>query len=168
MTDKRFYGLALISLAAMVTMAFLGAFLESIGLLFNVLLTVIGIIAGYLTNHYFAAKSERQNLGRYASAGNRLSLDIYDSLKGILEEIEKMKISSSDSDDLPKRHVDLMLDRISGELQVLQRFSLLANNQWRDVLPPDRLLELSNREKRIALSEDREVQITEVKHIIQR
>jgi len=167
MTEKRFFLLALVSICAAVVIAVLGEFFQAANLLFNILLALAGVVGGYLTSSYFDKKAERQNLGRYASAGLRLSVDIYDSLKEILEGIEELRKSIDDGTSLSKRDVNLMFDVIAGKISVLQRFSLSANNQWRDVLPPEQIVELSRRERTLELSEDWEVQITEEKLSLQ-
>jgi len=168
MTERRFYWLASVSLIALVIMTILGAAFDSVTWLFEVSLAVTGILAGLLTSSYYHKKSEQQSLGKYASAGLRLSFDIYDSLNEIIETIEELRESTHDGGRFSKRDMSLMFDIISGELRVLQRFALSANNQWSEVLPTEQLQELRKRERIIALSEDRELQITEETRVLQK
>ena len=168
MTEKQFFWLTMVSLCAIVVIAFLGEFFQAVSLLSNILLAVAGIVGGYLTSSYFDKKAERQNLGKFASVGLRLSVDIYDSLGEVLEEIDNLtKSANANEEELSTRNLNLLLDAIAGRISVLRRFSLSANNQWKDMLPPEQLLELKKRGRVIDLSEDWEVQITEEVHAIQ-
>ena len=161
MTDRRFFWLIVASLLAILILAVLGVLFESFALLFNVLLAIVGILAGYLTSSHFAQKAERQNLGLFASAGYRLSTDIHDSVTEIIEKVEELKDVAVDGSKLSQKDVNLMLEIVSGKLKVLQRISLSANKQWRDVLPSEQL-------RTVELSNEREIQIIEEKHVLQR
>lgn len=161
MTDKRFNGLSILFVITLIVLAILGESFKSASLLFNVLLAVIGILAGYLTSHYFAKMSERQNLGKVASAGHRLSLEVYDALKDIDTQIESLKGALDDTAHLSKQEVTLMLATIASGLRVLQRMSLSANTQWRDALPPEEASEVDRRRKRlIELSDEITLEVT--------
>lgn len=166
MIDKRFTWLVLASLIVIVIVAFVEQARASYNLILNILLTVAGIVAGYITSYYFERRSQVRQLGEYAAAGYRLSIDLYDSLSEIVEEIEELKQTSGGGDDMPGPATGMAFDTISGRLKILQRFALSANSQWRQMLPEDKLLGLRKRERIFELSEDREIQITEETRVL--
>jgi hypothetical protein len=166
MSERRYFQLSVTALVVAVIMALLGAQFESWSLLFNVLLAVIGLVAGFLINGYFAGKSEKQNLGKYASAGYRLSVDIHDSLNEILADIETMKSFGAGIQEATVDIVGYRFEIVAAKLRVLRRFALSANGQWRDVLPDSQLSELQKREKLIDLSEDSQLIISEERRLL--
>lgn len=166
MTETRFFILSLFALVFLVAVAVLGEFLEAFTLLSNLLLAVSGILGGFLASSYLHKKSEEQNLGRSASMAFRLSVDIYDTLKDILQKVNDLRSTLPEEGSLESEKVGLMFDVISGKIEVLQRFSLSANTQWKEYLPPEELLELGKRVRTIHLSEDWEVKISEDTHAI--
>ncbi len=153
MTEKRFYSLAGIALIAMIAITFLGEYFSSVSLLFNILLAFVGVVAGFLTNQYFAEKSDKQNLGKHAFSGYRMSGDISTSIDEIIKSIEGLKGTVDDTSRLSKKEVGLMFDVVTGQLAMLQRISLLANSQWKDVLPKEE-------QRTINLSTERKLRIT--------
>src|SRR5258706_8122502 len=155
MTERTIIFLAVLSLIAAIVLGILGEFFRSASLLFSVLLSVIGIVAGFFISKYFDRRSEQQNLGKLASAGYRLTLDIYDSLSQIKEKIEETKLNANKK-GYSKRELNLLLDCLTMQLLLIQRFSFAANNQWRDVLPPDQKSELNERQQVISLSANTE------------
>ena len=66
MNEKQFYTIVILSLVTTVILAVLGEYFQSVSLLFNVMLAIIGVIAGIITSLYFAKQSERENMGKFA------------------------------------------------------------------------------------------------------
>jgi hypothetical protein len=168
MIDKRVQRIGLIGLLGLMAAILAGVYFQSFDLLLNILLSVSGILIGIITNAHFAERSEKQNLGRYASTAHRLSVDIYDSLNETIEKIEDLQKGVENQDGVTNTDVYSMLEIISGKLRIIQRFSLSANSTWKEVLPPDELVALSKREQRIGLSDEKDLVLTEEKHVIQR
>lgn len=117
MTDRHFFWLVVASLVAIVVMALLGMVFQSLGLLFDILLAAVGIVAGYLTSSYFDKRAGKQNLGLYASAGYRLSGDIHKSVCEIIEKTKELRNLVDDESRVSKKNVRLMLDIISSQLR---------------------------------------------------
>lgn len=163
MNEKSFYFISIVSLITVVTLAVLGEYYGSVSLLFNVMLTAIGVIAGILTSLYFAKQQERENLGKYASSAYRLSTNVYDSLTDVITSIEKSR--NTETLNKPETY-SIRLEEVANKLRIIQRFALSANDNWRDVLPPKELNELRAKEATVALvplSSDRKLRITEEK-----
>ena len=163
MNEKQFYVISVLSLATVVALAVLGEYFQSVSLLFNVMLTVLGVIAGILTSLYFAKQQESENLGRFASLAFRLSTDVYDSLTDTITSIQESGTETSTVDS----HVySVRLEELANKLHLIQRFAITANNNWKHLLPPEEQNELSRKETTIALvplSSDHQVRIKERK-----
>ncbi len=161
MKDKQFYLISVLSLAMVVGLAILSLFFESFNLLFNVLLTVIGLVGGILTSLYFAKQQERENLGKFASLAYRLSIDIHDSLTDTISSIEQSRAGLNSKSN---RIYTVRLEEIEKKLGIIRKFALTANNNWRHLLPPEELHELKQKETTVALmplSERHQVRIRE-------
>lgn len=162
--DKHFYISFTAVLLLTIILIVIGIFLNSISALIDVLSGIIGILFGFVISYYFTKRSAQQDLGRFAKSGLRLSIDIYDSLKECIDKIEEFKTSHLDEKNITKDHVTSMLEIVDEKLKVIQRFSLSANHHWKEVLPPEELLELDRREEIIDISKNRQLQITQEKH----
>lgn len=168
MTEKHLFWLAIFALLTITTTAILGKFFDELDILFDALLTISGIIAGYLISNHFYKKAKEQSLGNIASNGFRLSINIFDSLNEILDKIESLKKSKKGSNTASAENTSLKFDIVAGKLQILRHIALSSNDQWRDLLPAQELKELEDREKIISLSKDKDVQITLEKRLLKK
>ena len=161
MSDRHFFWLLAGSLAAVVVMALLGVLFQSLGLILDILLALVGVVAGYLISSYFDSRARKQNLGLHASSGYRISSDVNVALGEIIDKTGELKELVADESRISKRNVLLMLDVISGKLEVLRHVSLSAAIQWTDVMS-------SEQKRQLEISNERDVRLIEEKHLLQR
>lgn len=135
MADRKFYIICSVFIIIMLSCTILGALYEKLDILFNILLTVLGTIAGFIINRFFAQKSERHNLGNLATSGYRLSIGVYEDLKDTLLLIERLKTDNELN--------NARLEIIAEKLKVIQRFAYSANLQWKDTLPENLSIDLN-------------------------
>jgi hypothetical protein len=154
-SDRRFLLLAWTALVAFVTIAVLATAYSSVTILFSTLLCAIGIYAGYLCTIYIARKSTDISLTRYASAGHRLSLDVHDALQEVVDTLRKTQ-GTRDANTLRVR-IEVAMQK----LITIQRFALSSNQQWEEMLPPDKIRETRERETRLPLQDGRVLIVTE-------
>jgi hypothetical protein len=140
MSDRRFLYLSWTALAAFIVTSALATAYNSVAVLFNTLLCAIGVYAGYLCAAYVTRKSADTNSTKYASAGHRLSLDVYDNLQAIQVLLAKAEKSE---DLVALRHY---VDVAKEKLTTVQTFALSSNLQWEEMLPPEKIKQTRERE----------------------
>jgi hypothetical protein len=153
--DRRFLFLSWTALVAFVVTAALATAFSSVAILFSTLLCAIGIYAGYLCTIYVTRKSADASLTRYASAGHRLSLDVHDALQEVLAVLAK----GQGERDIARLRVHVEVAK--QKLMTVQRFALSSNQQWEEMLPPEKINETRQRETRLPLQGGRTLVVTE-------
>jgi hypothetical protein len=154
-SDRRFLYLSWTALAAFVVTSALAAVFNSVAILFNTLLCAIGVYAGYLCTAYVTRRSADAGLTSYASAGHRLSLDVYDDL----QDIQVLLAKGRKSEDVAAIHQCVEIAK--EKLITLQRFALSSNQQWEEMLPPEKIKQTRERETKLPLQSGRTLVVTE-------
>jgi hypothetical protein len=144
-SDRRFLLLAWAALVTFIATAALATALNSAAILFSTLLCAIGVYAGFLCTIYVSRRSADAGSARYASAGHRLSLEIYDALQDVLTILAKGQRLREVAEI--RNHIEIVREK----LKTLQGFSLSSNQQWEEMLPPERTRETKKREKETRL-----------------
>lgn len=139
-SDRRFLLLAWTALGAFIATAALATAFNSVAVLFSTLLCGIGVYAGFLCTVYVSRKSADAGMMRYASAGHRLSLDVYDALEEVLAVLARGQRLREVAEI--RMHIEIAREK----LVTVQRFSLSSNQQWEEMLPPERIRETKMRE----------------------
>lgn len=155
MSDRRFLYLSWTALVAFIVTSALAAAFNSVAVLFNTLLCAIGVYAGYLCTAYVTRKSTDAGLTTYASAGHRLSLDVYDNLQAIQVLLAK----GQKSEDLAalRHYVDVAKEKLT----TVQTFALSSNQQWEEMLPPEKIKQTRERETKLPLQSGRTLVVKE-------
>jgi hypothetical protein len=112
----------------------------------TLLYSLVGFGAGLWISHFYYRKSKEQDLGRLGSAGFRMSISIYEGLQECVEYINNLRKESMAEKKVTVNNLFLILNSIDGMLKITQRAAILANENWREVLPQDQLTELIKRE----------------------
>lgn len=138
MEEKSFYIVSISSLLTTIGLAILGEYYKSVEFLFNVMLTLVGVLAGILTSLFFSKQQERENLSKYASSAYRLSSSVYSNLTDIIESIEKITSNRNTENEI----LLIRLEEMENKLRMVNKTAIAANDNWREFLPKDVQTEL--------------------------